>query len=290
MITVPSPPGRWNALRPLAPKQHEDAHDDDEDRRLHERVDPEGALGVVDARGSCRVDERAAGLLVPRQAASRAAAPAPPWPPGAARWSARASCDRCARERRSCGVPAGRAGEDPGLRRHSCGPLYAAPVRIPPVIGANAGHHGADTLPSQGAQVSPPSRASARRRRAGPGRCGGGRHPLRSRRQAAGPRRGARSLRGRLDARRRSRRGGAHQRSAGRRRRAGGQPPRPRRRSPARRGDGRRRERRRRPRDRARCAGTCPRSARGPTARASRCSAATATGRCAGRPRSSTRD
>ena len=100
-----------------------------------------------------------------------------------------ASCDRCARERRSCGVPAGRAGEDPGLRRHSCG-LF--------VRGA-----GTDTSRNRGECWTPrrvtrfpprvprshtAPRASARRRRAGPGRCGGGRHPLRSRRQAAGPR------------------------------------------------------------------------------------------------------
>ena len=32
------------------PQQHEHPHDHDEDRRLDEGVDPEGGLGVVDAR------------------------------------------------------------------------------------------------------------------------------------------------------------------------------------------------------------------------------------------------
>ena len=145
----------------------------------------------IDA-GSCpRARCRSPGT---RAGASRAAGQRRRWRPGAARWSARASCARCGRVRRSCGDPAGRAGGDRSLRRHSCGPLYAAPVRIPPGIGGIAGHGGGDALPCPRAQVESRCRARARDRRAGAGRHRGGRHPLRPRRGAAG-RRARRSTR-----------------------------------------------------------------------------------------------
>ena len=99
----------------------------------------------------------------------------------------------------------------------------------------------------------------------------------------------ARSLRGRLDTWRRSRRRGVDQRSEGRRRRAGGQPPRPRRRPRPGERDGRRQGD-----DTARATvlhalGRARDRRRGATTRASRCSAATGTGRSSGRPRWSIR-
>ena len=213
MITLPSPPGRWKALRSLRAHSRRARRRDDEDRRLDERVDPEGALGVVDAREALAVvDERAAGLLVPRQQHREQQQGAPPL--AARRCSllserqlrpmrARAPVIRCP------GRPSRRGSRS---ARHSCWPLYGAPVRIPPVIGAIAGHDGADTLPCHRAPVTHRSRAHAGSRRSGSGRRGGGRHPLRPGRRAAGPRGSARSLRGRLVAWRRSRRRGVDQR------------------------------------------------------------------------------
>ena len=67
MITVPSPPGRWKALRSArAHSRHEHPDDHDEDRGLHERVDAERALGIVD-RLQALAHERVAGLVVPGQ-------------------------------------------------------------------------------------------------------------------------------------------------------------------------------------------------------------------------------
>src|SRR6185503_6020651 len=54
------------------------------------------------------------------------------WPRGAARCSALASCARCATRRRSCGDPAGRAGGDRSLRRHSSGHCMRRRYGYPP--------------------------------------------------------------------------------------------------------------------------------------------------------------
>ena len=66
-ITVPSPPGQVEgAALAAGEQQDEDRHGDEEDRRLDERVDAEGAARHG-FRGRAPVDREARGHLVPRQ-------------------------------------------------------------------------------------------------------------------------------------------------------------------------------------------------------------------------------